>query len=181
MLTTVLAYTHFPTKLKTNFLSLNFHLVQKPWKKKKGTLLLARINRSITQLFNGNSIRWVPISIEDILKLRNNNRIICPKTNSWRCIEVIPYEIAGSNMSSDVTNCIFPMIDPRVPRVDVSCTIAMANRGPRHVVTWHLVVLDLDFPRTFVVFRRRAKNIGVEKRFQILICALDKMSPVGHQ
>lgn len=130
------------------------------------------------QRFNWNCIWWIPVSIKDFLQLRNNGRVICSEADTCSWIEVIPYQVARPDVGSNVTDCIFAMVNPGKAWVDVSCTSPIVNGRPCQVEARHLVVLDLNFAWTFVVLWRIAEDIGVEERLQILICVVNKMSPI---
>lgn len=136
---------------------------------------------TVLQLFNRDSIWWVPVCIKDFLKLWNKVRVVRSKAYPTCCVKVIPNKIACPNVSSHITNCILPMVYPGISRVNISCTSCLMSGRSRQIETWNLIVLDLNFSRTFVVLWRRAEHIGVEERLQVLISVVNKMSPVCHQ
>lgn len=140
-----------------------------------------RISMTVTQLLDGSSIWRIPICFEDFLKLWNNGRIVCPKANSGCRIEIIPNQIAGTDVCTNIANCVFPMIDSGVAWVDISSTLSFVNGRSGQVVTWHLMVLYLYTPRTSVLLGRIAEDIGVEKRLQVELSFFNKICPIRHK
>lgn len=111
----------------------------------------------------------IPVRLENLLKLRNNGRVISTKAHTCRVVEVIPHKIARPNMSSDITNRVLSMVDPGKTRVSISSLLSVADGRPRRVETRDKVVFDLHFSRALVVLGRRAENVRVEEGFQVLI------------
>ena len=130
---------------------------------------------------NRNSIRWIPVSIKDFLKLWDYGGVVCTKADTCRCIEVIPYKIACPNVCSDITNCVFSMIDSGKTRIYISCTSSILNGRSCQVETWNYIVLDFHFSRAFVVLWGIAEVVGVEEGFQVKICVVDEVCPTCHQ
>lgn len=123
---------------------------------------------TVLQSFNWNSIWWIPVSIKDLLQLRNNGRCVSPEANPGCHIKVIPHEIACGNMGSNITNNILSMVDPCKIRIDVSCASSIWKFGRSCACT-------------LIVLWRRAENIGVQEWLQVLICIADRIFPVCYQ
>ncbi|KAK3437975.1 hypothetical protein EUGRSUZ_C02615 [Eucalyptus grandis] len=76
---------------------------------------------------------------------------------------------------------MLPMVDLGVTRILIPSAGPIANHSSSRVKPRHHVVLDLEFARTIIVFRRGAENIQIEERLQVNVSVVYEMRPMCYR